>query len=138
MVTSTFGSKLTALKNTVKIVKALRYKLRMFGFPIEGPTNVYCDNESAYKNMSTPQSVLKKKHHSISYHRCREAVAASTICISKEPTATNLSGLFTNMLPQFVRENLIDWFTYYMIFISPRFPTGCQFCPWYINIIAIY
>ena len=38
--TSTFGSKFIALKNAVEIVEALRYKLRMFGVPIEGPTNV--------------------------------------------------------------------------------------------------
>ena len=109
----------------------------LFGVPIEGPTNVFCDNEWVYKNVSTPESVLKKKHHSIAYHRCREAVAASTIRIAKEPTATNLSDLFSKMLPQFVREKLLDWFTYYMICISPRFSTGCHFCPWGSNIIAI-
>ena len=109
---STFGIEFTALKNAVKLVKALRYKLRMFGFSIEGSTNVFCDNELVYNNVSTPESFLKKKHHSIAYHRCHEAVAASTIRISKEPTATNLSDLFTKMLPQFVRENLLDWFTY--------------------------
>ena len=38
--TSTFGSEFTALKNAVELVEALRYKLRMFGVPIEGPTNV--------------------------------------------------------------------------------------------------
>ena len=43
--TSTFGSDFAALKNTVKLVEALHYKLRMFGVPIEGPTNVFCDNE---------------------------------------------------------------------------------------------
>ena len=52
--TSTFGSKFTALKNAVEIVEALRYKLRMFGVPIEGPTNVLCENESVYKNVPTP------------------------------------------------------------------------------------
>ena len=53
--TSTFCSKFTALKNAVDIVGALRYKLRMFGVTIEGPTNVFCDNESVYKNVSTPE-----------------------------------------------------------------------------------
>ena len=42
--TSTFGSEMMALKNGVKLVEALRYKLRMFGAPIEGTTNIYCDN----------------------------------------------------------------------------------------------
>ena len=51
--TSTFSSKFTALKNAVELVEALRYKLRMFGVPIERPTNVFCDNESVYKNVPT-------------------------------------------------------------------------------------
>ena len=84
----------------------------MFGVPIEGPTYVFCDNELLYKNVSTSESVLRKKHHIIAYHRCREAIASSTIRIAKELTATNLSDLFTKMLPQFVRENLLDWFIY--------------------------
>ena len=61
--------------------------------------------------MYTPESVLKKKHHNIAYHRFRETVAALMIHIAKEPTATNLSDLFTKMLPQFVREKLLYWFT---------------------------
>ena len=69
--TSIFGSEFTALKNAVELVEALRYKLQMFGVPIEGPTNVFCDNESVYKNVSTPESVLKNKHHYFSYHQCR-------------------------------------------------------------------
>ena len=107
-----FGSELAALKNAVELVESLRYKLGMFGVPIEATTNVFCENESVYKNVSTPESVLKKKHHSIAYHRWSEAVAVLTICISKELTATNLSDLFTKKLPQFFREKLLDWFTY--------------------------
>ena len=53
------------MKNAVELVEALQYKLRMFGVPIEGPTNVFFDNELVYKNVSTPESVLKKNHHSI-------------------------------------------------------------------------
>ena len=134
--TSTFGSDFTALNNAIKLVEDLRYKLRMFGVTTEGPNNVFCENELVYKNVSTPELVLKKNHRSIAYHQCCEADAASTIRIAKEPTATNFSDLFTKMFPQFVREKLLDWFTYYMVCISPSFFTGCQFCPWDNNIIA--
>ena len=41
---STFGSEFTALKNAVELVTALRYKLRMFGVPVDGPTDMFCDN----------------------------------------------------------------------------------------------
>ena len=94
------------------MVKALRYKLRMFGVPIEGPTDMFCDNEAVYKNASTPESVLRKKHHSISYHMCREAVAAGVCRIAKEDTETNLSDLFTKVLPRPRRETLLNMFTY--------------------------
>ncbi|KAI2511667.1 Reverse transcriptase (RNA-dependent DNA polymerase) [Fragilaria crotonensis] len=109
---STFGSEFQAMKNAVELTESLRYKLRMFGVPIDHPTNVFCDNEAVYKNTTMPESTLKKKHHSIAYHRCREAVAAGTVRIAKEGTKTNLSDLFTKLLPQARREELLDRFTY--------------------------
>ena len=110
--TSTFGSEFTATKQAVELVKALRYKLRMFGVPIEGPASMYCDNEAVYKNVSIPSSVLNKKMHGISYHFCREAVAGGICRIAKEDTATNLSDLFTKVLPKARREELLDRFVY--------------------------
>jgi hypothetical protein len=109
---STFGSEFTALKNAVEMIEALRYKLRMFGVPIDGPTNVFCDNESVCKNGTRPESTLSKKQHSIAYHRTREAVAAETIRVTKEGTLTNLSDLFTKVMSAIKRENLLDKFTY--------------------------
>ena len=66
--TSAFGSEFIAMKTAVEKIEALRYKLRMFGVPLEGPTNIFCDNESVFKNASIPDSTLKKKHTSICYH----------------------------------------------------------------------
>ena len=66
--TSTFGSKFVAMRIAVELIEALHYKLCMFGIPIEGPTNVYCDNEAVTKNTTIPESMLKKKHNSIAYH----------------------------------------------------------------------
>ena len=94
------------------MIEALRYKLRMFGVPIDGATNVYCDNEAVFKNTSIPESTLKKKHHSIAYHRCREAVAAKTIQIAKQGTEKNLADLFTKVLTVARRVFLLERFTY--------------------------
>ena len=88
------------MKTVVEHIEALRYKLRMFGIPIEGPTNVLCDNEAVFKNTSIADSTLKKKHASICYHHAREAVSARTMRVAKEGTATNLANL------------LLDRFTY--------------------------
>ena len=59
--TSTFGSEFVALRIATELVQGLRYKLRMMGVPLDGPTSVYCDNESVTKNASVPESTLSKK-----------------------------------------------------------------------------
>ena len=109
---STFGSEIVAMKNAVELIEALRYKLRMMGIPIDGPASLYCDNEAVTKNCSNPESTLKKKHHSIAYHRNREAVAAGVIRIAWEDTRTNLADLFTKMLSVARRDELLDKFMY--------------------------
>jgi hypothetical protein len=59
--TSTFGSEFVAMKTAVELVEALRYKLRMFGVPVAGPTSVFCDNNAVVLNSSIPESTLSKK-----------------------------------------------------------------------------
>ena len=66
---SSFGSEFIALQIATKIIEGLRYKIRMFGVPINRPADVFCDNQSVVTNVSIPSSVLKKKHNSIFYHR---------------------------------------------------------------------
>ena len=100
------------MKQAVELIKSLRYKLRMFGVPVEGPGSVYCDNEAVYKNVAMPTSVLNKKMHGISYHFCREAVASGICRIAKEDTLTNLADLFTKVLARTRREDLLDRFMY--------------------------
>jgi hypothetical protein len=70
----------------------------MFGIPIQGPTNVYCENNGVVANASHPESTLKKKHNSVASHRVREAAAAGTICIAKEDSATNIADMLTKPL----------------------------------------
>jgi len=55
------------------------YKLWPVGIPIDGPTNVYCDNDSVVMNCATPECTLKKKHNAIAYYKVRESVAQGTI-----------------------------------------------------------
>ena len=96
--TSTFGSEFCALKTGIELVEGLRYKLRMFGVPLDGPANVFCDNEAVYKNTAIPESTLRKKHHSIAHHKCRESVAARIIRVAKQVIKKNLADLFTKLL----------------------------------------
>ena len=65
---TTFGSEFVAMRIAKDMAIALRYMLRMFGIPIDGPADVFCDNQGVVKNMSLPESVLSKKHNAINYH----------------------------------------------------------------------
>ena len=96
---STFGSEFVAAKTAIEMVEGLRYKLRMMGVAIDGPTNLFCDNDSVVQNSSNPESTLKKKHNAIAYHRTREAIAAGTIRMAKEDGMTNLADILTKLMP---------------------------------------
>ena len=100
------------MKNALELIAALRYKLRMFGVPINGSTQMFCDNKTMYKNASIPELPLRKKHHSIAYHMSRESVASGASRISKEDIETNLEDLFTKLFPRPRRELLLNKFTY--------------------------
>ena len=96
---STFGSEFVALRIAVEMNDAIRYKLRMFGVPIDGPTNGFCDNESVVKNATRPESTLRKKHNAVAYHKVRECVASGAIRICHEKGKCNLADLLTKFLP---------------------------------------
>ena len=103
---ATFGSEFVALRICKEMIVALRYKLRMFGVPIDGPANVFCDNRGVVKNASTPESTLMKKHNSINYHAVREAVAAGILRVGKEDGQTNIADLLTKIITGQRRWNL--------------------------------
>jgi hypothetical protein len=54
---SSFGSEFVALRAAKDILVALR-KLQMFGMPIDGPANVFRDNNRVVKNTTRPESML--------------------------------------------------------------------------------
>jgi hypothetical protein len=72
---ATFRSEFVAKKTVAEVNKGIRYKLRMMGIPIDGPSYVYRDNMSALRNTSNPESTLEKKSNSIACHLVRESIA---------------------------------------------------------------
>ena len=46
---SIFGAKFWVMRTAVKMIETLQYKLCMFGVPIDGPTNIFRDNEVVAK-----------------------------------------------------------------------------------------
>ena len=101
---STFGSEFIAMKVAVELIQALRYKLRMFGIPVDGATSVLGDNQSVVVNVIAPESTLKKKHLSIAYHRCREASASRMVIVGYVPSKENVADLATKVLPPITRQ----------------------------------
>ena len=90
--------RLLTLRVCKELIVTLRYKLWMFGIPIDGPADVYCDNQGIVKNASIPESTLTKKHNAINYHAVREAAAAGILRVGKEDGTTNLADLLTKVL----------------------------------------
>jgi hypothetical protein len=58
--TSVFGAKFVAMKHGIKKLRGLRYKLRMMGIPLTGPSFIYGDNKSQITNSTKPESTLKR------------------------------------------------------------------------------
>ena len=106
--TSTYSSEMVALSIISEKIIDLRYKLRMFGIPIDGYANVFCDNEAVYKSTSFADSTLKKKHNSVAYHKIRECTAAGILVVHKEDTGSNLADILTKSLPPEKRLYLIE------------------------------
>jgi hypothetical protein len=78
------------MRIAVEQLEGLRYKLRMMSIPIDGPANLFRDNQSAFKNCASPESTLKKKYNAIAYHKTREAQASKTIRVAWKSGETNL------------------------------------------------
>ena len=95
---SAFGAEFIATHTCLEAVEGLQFKLRMFGIPVEGPTDMMCNNNSVVNNSQHPETILSKKHLSICYHRARGAVARGVIQVGKIESTRNLADLFTKTL----------------------------------------
>ncbi len=112
---SVFGAEFCAMKHGIENLRGIRYKLRMMGVPINGPSYIYGDNMSVVTNSSRPESTLKKKSNSVCYHAVREAVAMGECLVAHIPTKKNLADLFTKILGGIQRKDLVSkllWYIY--------------------------
>lgn len=113
--TSAFSSEFIAMKQCIEDIEHLRFKLRLFGIPINEQhpeTYVYCDNESLVKNTSLVESTLNKKHSAVAYHFSRWNVAASVIKVAWVRSQDNLADAFTKLLSEPARDHLFNKWTY--------------------------
>ena len=109
---SAFSSEFIVMKTCIQQMVSLRFKLRMFGIPIDGFTAVLTDNESVMKNTSKIDSSLNKKHSSIPYHAVRWSVAAGVLRVGWVITHENIADAFTKRLRAQKRDYLFGNWTY--------------------------
>lgn len=100
------------MKLAVEMVVGLRWKLRMLGVPIDGPSHIRCDNQSVVTNASVPESQLRKKNNAIAFHYVRENAAAEVVAVYKEPGTTNLADALSKVQAWCLRQRLCSGFMY--------------------------
>ena len=104
---SVFGAEFVALKLGTEQLRSLRYKCRMMGVPIAGPSHIYGDNMSVIYNTQKPESTLRKKSNSICYHAVRESVAMGESLTTHVRTQHNYADLLTKVLYGAKRRNCV-------------------------------
>ena len=77
----------------------------MMGVPIEGATNIFCDNRTVCNSAQKQDTRLNKKDNAINFHRIRESVAGKWCRIAFKPDATNLLRIFSPKLYRYLNEN---------------------------------
>ncbi len=110
--TSVFGAELVAMKIGMLSLRGPRYKLRMMGVGISGPSYIYGDNMSVINNTQKPESMLKKKSNSICYHAVCESVAMGESLTGHIGTNENIGYLATKVLNGQKRRYMVSQLLY--------------------------
>ena len=77
--TATYGSEFMAARQAIEQIMDIRYTLQMFGVPIDGASWLFGDIKSVVMSLTMPHYTLGKWWNALSYHPCREAVAAGIV-----------------------------------------------------------
>ena len=106
--TATYGSEFMAARQAVERIIDLRYTLRSFGVPLDGPAWMFGDNRSVVTSSTIPHSTLGKRWNALSYHRVREAIAGGWLRFEHIPGTENPADLLTKALPWAVSRKYIE------------------------------
>ena len=80
------------------LIVAIHYKLRSFGVPLYGTSDMMCGNQGLVNNTGRTQYDWGKKNNIVNCHFVREVAAARILRVGKEDTYTSLADLMTNIL----------------------------------------
>ena len=106
--TSTYGSEFMAARQATEQIMDLRYTLRSFGAPLDGPSWMFGDNQSVVTQSTLPHSTLSKRWNALSYHRVREAIAGGWIRFEHIAGTENPADILTKSLPHYKASVFTD------------------------------
>lgn len=93
--TSTYGAEFCAMRTAVEEVQSVRYMLRCLGVKVRYASFIFGDNKGVIQNCSISDSLLKKKHVAIAYHKTRESAAAGIVHPIKIDGKNNFADILT-------------------------------------------
>ena len=91
--TATYGSEFVAARNAVQQIMGLRTTLMYLGVPVRKSSYLFGDNNSVVTSSTIPHSPNKKRHHSLSYHFVREAIAAGIVRFNHVVSKCNVADI---------------------------------------------
>jgi hypothetical protein len=106
--TATYGSEFMAARQATERIIDLRYTLRSFGVPLDGPAWLFRDNKSVVTSSTIPHSTLGKRWNALSYHRVREAIAGGWLRFEHIPGTENPADVLTKSLAWNVLKTYIE------------------------------
>ena len=96
--TSTYGAEFCAMRTATEEVISVRYMLRCLGVKVKHASLICGDNMGVIQNCTIPDSLLKKKHVAIAFHKTRESAAAGICHPIKIRSEHNFADLLTKAL----------------------------------------
>ena len=92
---STYSAEFVAMKTAVEELTSLRYMLRCLGVKATCASLVCGNNPGVIQNVTVSESLQKKKHVAIAYHKVQETTASGIAHPIKTPRANNYVDVLT-------------------------------------------
>ena len=105
---STTEAEYVALSTATQEVIWLRRLLADMGEPLEGPTEIYEDNQGAISMAKSPVGHARTKHIDKRYHFVRERVQDRAIALKYIGTDEMIADILTKPLPKHRFEKLVS------------------------------
>mgnify|MGYP007008181617 CR=1 FL=1 len=86
--------------------------MRSMGIGVKGPTMILGDNSGVIQSCTNPDVALKRKHHLISWHYCRWAIASGAVSFAKVKSEFNFADVLTKSVSTGTFKELVGGLMY--------------------------